>query len=112
MQRAEILADMLSLDRFDRALLALVVACDRLPRVGAVAMMAGEHGHDLPTLLGMLAGMDTQHAARAVRRSAIIQLDLAAFQARYRGAMEVELRWTLARLLDRTAEGEDACWRR
>jgi len=107
LQRTDVLAEMLSLAPFDRVLLALVVACDRLPRVGALANMAGEHGHDLPSLLGLLAGADPQDAGRAVRRSAVLQLDLATFQARYRGAIEIELRWTLQRLLDRTAEGGD-----
>jgi SpoVK/Ycf46/Vps4 family AAA+-type ATPase len=108
LQRTAVLAEMLALAPFDRVLLALFVACDRLPRVGAVASMAGDHGHDLPSLLGQLAGADAQDAARAVRRSAVVQLDLASFQARYRGAIEIELRWTLQRLLDRTAgTGED-----
>jgi len=106
LQRAAVLAEMLTLTPFDRALLALVVACDRLPKVGAIATMASEHGHDLPTLLGLLAGADLQEAGRAVRHSAVVQLELASFQARNRGAVEIELRWTLARLLDRPLEGE------
>jgi len=108
LQRVAVLAEMLALAPFDRTLLALVVACDRLPKVGAVVAIAGEHGHDLPTLLGVLAGADPQEAGRAVRRSILVQLDLATFQTRYRGAIELELRWTLARLLDRPAEGEAA----
>lgn len=107
LRRAAILADMLALAPFDHALLTLVIACDRLPQVGALAAMAAAHGHDLPTLLGVLAGADTQEAGRAVRSSVVIQLELAAFQARNRGAIEVELRWTLERLLDRQADGAE-----
>jgi len=100
LQRTAVLAEMLALGDFDRALLALVVACERMPRVSAVAAMAAENGHDLPTLLGLLAGADPQDAGRCVRRSAVVQLELATFQSRYRGAVEVELRWTMNRLLD------------
>lgn len=108
LQRVATLVEMLALGDFDRALLAHVVACDRMARVAAVAGMAGEHGHDLPTLLGVLSGAEPQDAARAVRRSTIVTLDLVTFRARHRGGSEVELRWTLDRLLDRAREEGDA----
>lgn len=104
LQRTGVLAEMLALAPFDRTLLALVVACERMSRVGAVAAIAADNGHDLPALLGTLAGADAQDAGRCVRRSAVVQLDLATFQSRYRGAVEVELRWTLNRLLDQPVE--------
>ena len=107
-QRTAVLAEMLAFGDFDRTLLMLVVACERMPRVSAVAAIAADNGHDLPALLGCLAGADPQDAGRCVRRSAVVQLDLATFQSRYRGAVEVELRWTLHRLLDQPVEDSAA----
>ncbi|WP_326522778.1 AAA family ATPase [Sphingomonas sp.] len=98
---ADALAGLLGLSPVDAALLRLMIACDRLPRVDALARIAGRHGHDLPTLLGELAGMPGSDAARGVRRSAVVRLGLADFTTNRQGEIEVAIRWTLERLLDR-----------
>ncbi|HEX8555278.1 MAG TPA: AAA family ATPase, partial [Sphingomonas sp.] len=102
------LAVLLALDPFDTALLALVAACDRLPRVTSLAKIASAHGHDLPSLLGVLAGADEHEADRAVRRSAVLKLGLAGFRANRIGEVEVDVCWTLERLLDRAPAQDDA----
>lgn len=98
---AERLACLLALGPVDSALLQIAVACDRLPRVTALARIAVEHGHDLPALLGVLAGAEPHDAARLVRQSDVLRLGLASFRANRRGEVEVEIGWTLDRLLDR-----------
>ncbi|CAN5888791.1 hypothetical protein BH11PSE6_BH11PSE6_13700 [soil metagenome] len=104
---ADRLAELLMLPPVDTALLTLIVACDRLPRVAALAKIAGQHGHDLPMLLGMLASAEPNEADRVVRQSAVLKLGLAAFRANRQGEVEVDVRWTLERLLDRApAQGE------
>jgi len=98
---ADMLAELLALPPIDAALLRLMIACDRLPRVSLLAGIAGQHGRDLPTLLGVLAGAEPHEADRAVRRSAVLRLGLAGFVANRRGEVAVEIRWVLERLLDR-----------
>ena len=105
---ADRLAGLLALEPVDAALLALVVACDRLPRVATLAKVASAHGHDLPALLGMMAGAEPCEAERVVRRSAVLKLGLAAFRANRLGEVGVDVRWTLERLLDRSPGQEDA----
>ena len=102
------LAVLLALEPFDAALLTLVVACDRLLRVASLAKIAGAYGHDLPSLLGLLAGADEHEADRAVRRSAVLKLGLAGFRTNRLGEVEVDVRWTLERLLDRAPAQDDA----
>lgn len=101
------LADLLGLDPADRALLVLMIACDRLPRVQGLAQVAARYGFDLPALLGELAGVDPQEAGRFVRRSAVLRLGLADFMANRRGEVEVRVRWTLERLLDAAPAAAD-----
>jgi len=100
---AEVLAQALALDAFDAELLRLLVAVDRLPRVASLAAVWSAHGRDLPTFLGELAGATPLDADRAVRRSAALRLGLAAFRANRQGVVEVDLRWSLERLVDRAA---------
>jgi SpoVK/Ycf46/Vps4 family AAA+-type ATPase len=108
LQRADRLAGLLALNAFDRTLLALIVACERLPRLAAVASIVAYNGEDLPSLLGVLAGAPEQDAVRAVRRSAVVRLDLASFTTGYRGVVEIDLRWALERLLDRDFASDEA----
>ncbi|WP_148294100.1 AAA family ATPase [Azospirillum sp. B4] len=100
---ADVLATTLALDAFDTALLRLLVAVDRLPRACALAEAWSENGRDLPGLLGQAAGAAPVDAGRAVRRSAALRLGLASFRANRRGVIEVSLRWSLERLVDRAA---------
>lgn len=95
------LADMLDLAPFDRALLTLMVACTRIPRVASLADIAMQHGQDLPTVLGTLAGSNPNDAERMVRQSTILRLGLVSFSANWQGRPEVVIEWPLERLLDR-----------
>jgi AAA+ superfamily predicted ATPase len=101
LQLAEDLARLLELDPIDSALLAVMIACDRLPRVSALVAIATRHGHDLPTLLGELAGAEPNDAERVVRRSPVLRLGLVGFVANRQGEVTVDIRWALERLLDR-----------
>ena len=98
---AEELATLLALAPFDAALLTIMIACDRLPRIAALAAVAGRHGHDLPGLLGELAGADQHDAERLVRCSSVLRLGLVGFVANRQGEVNVDVRWALERLLDR-----------
>lgn len=100
---AKILAEALSLDPVDAALLQMLVAVDRFPRVASLAKLWSEQGRDLPALLGELAGASPVDADRAVRRSAALRLGLASFRVNRQGVIEVDIRWSLERLLDRAA---------
>jgi AAA+ superfamily predicted ATPase len=102
------LARLLGLSPVDAALLRLMVACDRLPRVGALARLLSRHGQDLPRLLGEVAGAGAEDAERAARRGAVTRLGLACFTATREGEANVEVRWTLQRLLDRAPASEEA----
>lgn len=108
LELADSLAELLALPPFDAALLRLMIACDRCPRVDSLARVAARHGHDLPLLLGHLAGAEPHGADRAVRRSVPVRLDLASFVANRQGEVEVCVRWTLERLLDRAPVGAAA----
>ncbi|MEA1650662.1 AAA family ATPase [Nitrospirillum sp. BR 11164] len=98
---ADVLAQTLALDAFDTTLLRLLVAVDRLPRAAGLAEVWSEHGRNLPSLLGEAAGAATIDADRAVRHSAALRLGLAGFRANRQGVIEVHLRWSLEKLLDR-----------
>lgn len=98
---AEELATLLALAPFDAALLTIMIACDRLPRIAALAAVASRHGHDLPGLLGELAGADQHDAERLVRCSPVLRLGLVGFVANRQGEVNVDVRWALERLLDR-----------
>jgi len=100
------MAEMLALEPFDAALLQAMVACDRLPRLTALAAIAGRHGHDLPVLLGLLAGARDQDAERLVRQSAVFKLDLVSFTADRSGVTQVTIDWTLTCVLDRAPSGD------
>ena len=108
LELAGTLARLLGLSPVDAALLRLMVACDRLPRVGALARLLSRHGHDLPQLLGEMAGASAGDAERAARRGAVTRLGLACFTANHAGEADVEIRWTLQRLLDRAPASEEA----
>ena len=64
---AEELAALLALEAFDAALLTVMIGCDRLPRIAALAAVAGRHGHDLRKVCGLEVGAVGQHY-RAIDR--------------------------------------------
>jgi SpoVK/Ycf46/Vps4 family AAA+-type ATPase len=98
---AQDLAGALAFEEFDARLLGVMVAVDRLSRLATLATVAARHGMDLPALLGELAGAEPLDAARCVRRSPLLRLGLVNFRANRQGIVEVDLGWTLERLLDR-----------
>ncbi|MGY4395620.1 transitional endoplasmic reticulum ATPase [Sphingomonas sp. UYAg733] len=108
LELADRLAELLAFGPVDHGLLSVMVACDRLPRVDRLVRIAATHGHDLPTLLGELAGAEPHEAVRLVRQSPVLRLGLAGFCANRQGLVEVDIYWTLQRLLDRApAQGEE-----
>ncbi|MFD1035463.1 AAA family ATPase [Sphingomonas hankookensis] len=108
LELADTLARLLVLSPVDAALLRLMVACDRLPRIGTLVRLLSRHGQDLPQLLGEMAGAATQDAERAARQGAVTRLGLACFTATREGEVDVEVRWTLQRLLDRAPTSDEA----
>lgn len=108
LELAGTLAQLLALAPVDAALLRLMVACDRLPRIGGLVRLLSRHGQDLPQLLGEMAGAPPQDAERAARRGAVVRLGLAGFVTNRDGEADVEIRWTLQRLLDRAPGSEAA----
>ncbi len=101
MQLTDGLADILGLAERDHVLLALLIACDRLPRVNALAAIASSSGLDLPVLLGELSGAESHDAIRFVRRSPVLRLGLVGFQTNRYGETQIEVQWALEKLLDR-----------
>ncbi|MCG2840652.1 ATP-binding protein [Sandaracinobacter sp. RS1-74] len=101
LQLAEELASLLGLEPLDGALLRLMIACDRLPRAAGLLRILTRHGHDLPTLLGELAGAEPHDAERMARRSPVLRLGLIGFAANRQGEVQIDIRWMLERLLDR-----------
>jgi len=95
------LADLLGFAPFDTQLLLVAIAAERLPRVQALVMIAARHGHDMPVLLGELAGAESALAEGAVRRSPVLRMGLAAFELGRDGLIRLDLRWQLNRLLNR-----------
>lgn len=98
---ADELGRLLHLDAFDGRLLCLMIACDRLPRLADLLSVMDDHVRDLPAVLGELAGADAIDAAARVRRSDILKLGMVTFGIRARHDNPVEIRWPLARILDR-----------
>lgn len=105
---ADGIARLLGLGPVDAALLELMIACDRLHRVVGLVGIASRHGCDLPALLGMLAGADPHDAERAVRQSPVLRLGLIGFVANRQGAVEIDVGWRLAKLLDRAPGSGEA----
>ena len=101
----EALSGLLHFAPFDAALLRLMVACDRLSRVSALSKIVGNHGLQLPAILGELAGAPAHDAERLVRRSAPLRLDLVSFTLNRQSQVEVAVRWPLERMLDRAPVG-------
>lgn len=96
-------ADLLSFDPFEREVLRLVAAFDRLPRLAAFRGRLFGCGEDLLALVGRLAGADPGDAARRVRRSGPVALGLLFAGAGAYGdgcGQEMGVDWRFARVLD------------
>jgi len=101
---ANALAGALRFDDADARLLAIAVAIDRVPRVTALVRAIVEHDGDLPELMAAVAGCPVH----ALRRSPVLRLGLVQLRANRAGRIEVDLGWTLERLLCRdSASGEE-----
>ncbi len=98
---ADELGRLLNLAPFDARLLTLMIACDRLPRLPQVLNAVIDEVRDLPAILGELAGATALEADPRVRCSEVLKLGLVAFGQRLRHDNAVEIRWPLARVLDR-----------
>jgi SpoVK/Ycf46/Vps4 family AAA+-type ATPase len=96
-------AALLALDAHDTALLTLMVAADRLPRIGGLLRLAGAHGQYLPRLLGALVDAEAGDAERRVRTSQVLKLGLASFNHTDEGVVTASINWPFARLLDQGA---------
>lgn len=101
LELGEALGNLLAFEPFDARLLTIIIAVDRLRRPAGVARIAEQNRHDVPALLGMLAGAAPDEAEACVRRSPILRLGLARFIENRQGTTEIDLDWTVTRLLDR-----------
>ncbi|MGQ0588799.1 MAG: AAA family ATPase [Sphingosinicella sp.] len=95
-------AELLVLDPFEREVLRVVAAFDRLPRLAAFRSRLFGSGEDLPALVGRLAGAEPGEAARRVRRSAPVALGLLfAGDGDYgAGGQDLGIDWRFGRVLD------------
>ncbi|MEA3051591.1 MAG: hypothetical protein QOG72_494 [Sphingomonadales bacterium] len=101
-------ADLLGLGDFDRALLSATAALERLPRLSGLRMRLIGAGADLPALAGRLAGAPPAEASARVRRSEALALGLLYLGVDSGfGAMDLQLQWRFARILEQGLAGED-----
>ncbi|AHE52787.1 AAA family ATPase [Sphingomonas sanxanigenens] len=94
---AAALAEALRLGKADARLLQLAVGLDRVSRLSDLARRIAEHHRDMPVLIAEIAG----HSEQGLRMSLLLTLGLIRFRLSHRGAAELDLGWTLSRLLDR-----------
>ncbi|WP_420333224.1 AAA family ATPase [Roseibium sp.] len=108
MEIADTLAELLGLDIANSTLLALLIGCDRLPKLQRLTEVATGRGIDLPVLLAELCSVSAHDALRFVRRSPVFRLGLIGFRAYRGGAVAVDIKWTLETLLDRApSQGQE-----
>ncbi|NYT43089.1 AAA family ATPase [Sphingomonas sp. R-74633] len=100
LQIADELAGMLGFGPLDHALLELFIGFERVPRVAELANVLRYAGVDLAALLGEVGGAEPVDAGRLARRSAAVMLGLVSFGHDYQGRIEIDLSWSLQRLLD------------
>ena len=94
-------SDLLGLDGFDRSLLAAVAAFERLPRLSALRQRLANAEADVTSLVGRLAGAPAAEAGARVRRSEALALGLLWLGGNVGyGAVELQLQWRFARILD------------
>ena len=94
---------LLGFDRFEREVLRIVAALERLPRLGALRSRLFGAGEDMAALVGRLAGADVGDATRRVRRSGPVALGLLFTGASDHGCgygQDLGVDWRFARVLD------------
>jgi transitional endoplasmic reticulum ATPase len=94
-------ADLLGFEPFEREVLRVAAALDRLPRLALFRSRLYGSGEDIPALVGRLAGAEAE-AGRRVRRSAPVTLGLLfSGGADYGGnGTELGVDWRYSRVLD------------
>ncbi|PSJ40798.1 AAA family ATPase [Allosphingosinicella deserti] len=102
------IADLLDLHGFDRDVLSVTAALDRLPHLAVLRDRLVSAGEDIPALIAMLAGGEPSGGALRVRRSPLIKLGLIEASAdSYSGGVDLTLDWRLADILDGGFTDED-----
>lgn len=94
--------DLLGLDAFEREVLRIVVAFDRLPRLAQLRGRLFGSGENLLALVGRLAGAGQGEAARRVRRSGPVMLGLlfAGGTDFHGNGADIGVDWRFARVVD------------
>ncbi|MEM9632943.1 MAG: AAA family ATPase [Pseudomonadota bacterium] len=108
MEISDTLAELLGLDVENSTLLALLIGCDRMPKLQSLSEVVTRKGIDLPVMLAELCGVSAHDAMRFVRRSPVFRLGLIGFQACRSGAVSVDIKWNLEKLLDRAPSHGEA----
>jgi len=95
-------SDLLAFDPFERELLRVVAAFDRLPRLALFRGRLFGSGEDLLALAGRLAGADQGEAVRRARRSGPMALGLLFGGGAdcHGGGRDVGVDWRFAKVLD------------
>lgn len=102
------LARLLGLDNEDTAILSAFLAFDRVPRVAELTEILADRGRPLPLLIGEVAGLDPARAESMVRQHLLVRQGFVHFNANFQGKIEMSLRWTFERVLDRQPETAEA----
>ena len=96
------------MDEQDTAILRTILAFDRVPRVAELCDLLVDRGKPLPALIGEVAGLSPEDAERSVRKHILVRLGFVRFSANFQGKIEMSIRWTFERVLDRQPEDADA----
>ena len=104
LRQAEAFARALKLGEPDAALLRLCVAADRCPRIAQLFGVLGDWHFDIPSLLAEQSGLEPH----ALRRAPVFRLGLVQLRANRRGRIEVDVCWTLEKLLDCADDSEES----
>lgn len=94
-----VVSDLLGLEQFDRELLTVVAAFERLPRLTNLRARLAQAGCETLGLCGQLAGAPQAAAEARARRSQALALGLISIEREYSGT-ELQLQWSFGRLLD------------
>ena len=101
-------ADLLGFDAFEREVLRVGVAMERLPRLTLLRGRLFGCGEDLVSLVGRAAGADGGDAGRLVRRSGPVKLGLLFTGGDFHtGSSELGVDWRFAKVLDRELTDPD-----
>lgn len=99
-------AALLEFDGFERELLRVVAAMERLPRLAALHVKLSNSGEDMLSLMGLFAGAGIADSGRRVRRSGPVSLGLLVPSSDTGGGLQLSLHWRLARILDEGSSDE------